>query len=52
MLQDHHADGVLHRGGIPRAAEHAGQGVEAQFAPELVQRPHVAQGQRGLEAHL
>jgi len=43
---------VLHRRGIPRLAKHAGQRVETQFAPQLIERPDIAQGQRGLELDL
>ena len=51
-VEHHHADGLLDGGGVAGAPEHAGQRIEADLAPELVERPHVTQGQGGLEAHL
>jgi len=51
-VEHHHADGLFHRGGVARTAEHRVQPIKAQLVPELVQHPDIAQGQRGLELHL
>jgi len=32
--------------------EHAGQRIEAQFAPQLIQRPHIAQGKGRFKLNL
>ena len=39
-------------GVVQRTAKHRMQPIKAQRVPELVQRPDVAQGERGLELHL
>jgi hypothetical protein len=51
-IEHHQAHGLLDRGGVARPAKDTGQGVEADLAPELVERPDVAQRQSGLETHL
>jgi hypothetical protein len=51
-VEDHHANGLLHWGGVARTAENTCQGIKAQFAPELIQHPDIAQGQSGLELDL
>ena len=51
-IEDHDANRVLNGRGVARAAKHASQCVKAEFFPELIERPHVAQRQCGFKRHL
>ena len=51
-VEDHDANGVLYRGGVAGFAKDAGQSVKAEFLPELVQRPHIAQRQCRFKSNL
>jgi hypothetical protein len=43
---------MLERCREARPAEHAGKRIEAEFAPELIERPDIAKRERRLEANL
>ncbi len=51
-VEHHHAQRVLDRRGVAGPAEHTSQRIEAKFAPQLVQRPHVPQRQGRFESNL
>ena len=51
-VQDHHAQSVFDGIGEPRAPKDSTQGIEAQFPPELIERPDIAQREGRLEADL
>ena len=41
-VEHHRSQRMLHRGGEPSLAEYAGQGIEAEFAPYLIERADIA----------
>ena len=45
-IEDHDANGMLDSRGVAGLAEHTAQRVKAQFLPELIQCPDIAQSQR------
>ena len=51
-VEDHHAQGVLDGVGEAGAAEDGAQAIEAEFAPQLVECPDVAEREGGFEADL
>ena len=51
-VEDHHPQGVLDGVGKACAAKHRRQAIEAQFVPELIKRPDIAQGQCGFKTYL
>ena len=52
MVEDHQPQRVLHRGGEAGLSEHTGQGIEAEFAPDLIECTDVTERQGGVELHL
>jgi hypothetical protein len=45
-VEHHHADRLLHGRGVAGATKHPVQRIEAQFAPKLIECPHIAQRPR------